>query len=160
MSVGQILGPGAGKAIKLPGVTAVFKVVNDRKPGDFVVLEVTADPSFAGPGPHVHDTYEELFYVLDGEFDFFLDSEVRRVGPGSFVNVPPGVMHDYRNHGTGPARFLGIACPAGLDRYFEEIRDLIGAGNLADVEELRRLRLRYNTVEPEDAPPGHWAEQR
>jgi mannose-6-phosphate isomerase-like protein (cupin superfamily) len=160
MSVGQILGPGAGKVIELPGVTAVFKVVNDRKPGDFVVLEVTAQPSFTGPGPHLHHTHEELFYVLDGEFDFFVDSEVRRVGPGSFVNVPPGVMHDYRNPGPGPARFLGIACPAGLDRYFEEIRDLIAAGNIADVEELRRVRLRFNTVEPEDAPPGHWAEQR
>ncbi len=145
--------------IGLPGVTAVFKAVNDRKPGDFVVLEVTADPSFAGPGPHVHHIHEELFYVLDGEFDFFVDGEVRRVGPGSFVNVPPGVMHDYRNPGTGPARFLGIAAPAGLDGYFEEIRALAAAGNLSQ-EELRRLRLRYDTEAPENALPGHWAEQR
>src|SRR5215469_7375782 len=97
MSVGQFLVPGAGKTIRLAGVTAVFKVVDDRKPGDYVVLEVTADPNFTGPGPHMHSTLEELFYVLDGEFDFFVGNEVQRVGAGSFINVPPGVMHDYRN---------------------------------------------------------------
>ena len=50
MSEGQILGPGAGKVIELPGVTAVFKAVNDREPGDFVVIELTADPALPGPG--------------------------------------------------------------------------------------------------------------
>src|SRR5690242_6316598 len=108
MREGQILAPGEGKVIALPGVTAVFKAVTDRNPGDFVVLELTADPGFAGPRPHVHHTHEELFYVLDGEFDFFVGGEIRRVGAGSFLNVPPGVMHDFRNPGTGPARWLGI----------------------------------------------------
>lgn len=160
MSAGQILDPGAGKTIRLAGVTAAFKVVSDRNPGDFVVLEVTADPNFAGPGPHVHHTFEELFYVLEGEFDFFVGNKVQRVVAGSFINVPPGVMHDYRNPGTDPARFLGIASPAGLDRYFEDLRDLIASGNLSNAAELRRVRLRHDTVEPENAPPGHWAEHR
>jgi mannose-6-phosphate isomerase-like protein (cupin superfamily) len=159
MREGQILAPGEGKVIALPGVTAVFKAVNDRKPGNFVVLELTADPGFAGPRPHIHHTHEELFYVLEGEFDFFVDGEIRRVGAGSFVNVPPGVMHDFRNPGTGPARWLGIASPAGLDRYFEEILTLVATDTFSE-EELRRLRLRYDTEEPEDAPAGHWSTQR
>jgi mannose-6-phosphate isomerase-like protein (cupin superfamily) len=125
--------------IALPGVTAVFKAVANRRPGDFVVLELTADPGFAGPRPHLHHRHEELFYVIDGQFDFFVDGEVRRVGPGSFVNVPPGVMHDFRNPGTEPARWLGIASPAGLDRYFEEVLALVAAGTFSE-EELRRLR--------------------
>jgi len=97
--------------------------------------------------------------VLEGQFDFFVDRDVRRVGPGSFVTVPPGVMHDFRNPGTDPARWLGIASPAGLDRYFEEILALVAAGTFSE-EELRRLRLRYDTEEPDDVPPGHWSEQR
>ncbi len=51
MTAGEILGPGQGKVIALPGVTAVFKAVADRRPGDFVVLELTVDPGFAGPRP-------------------------------------------------------------------------------------------------------------
>ena len=75
------------------------------------------------------------------------------------VNHVSALSHDFRNPGTGPARWLGIASPAGLDRYFEEILALVAAGNLSE-EELRRLRLRYDTEEPENAPPGHWSEQR
>ena len=159
MTAGEILGPGQGKVIALPGVTAVFKAVADPRPGDFVVLELTAEPGFAGPRPHVHHRHEELFYVLEGQFDFFVDGDVRRVGPGSFVTVPPGVMHDFRNPGTDPARWLGIASPAGLDRYFEEVLALVAAGTFSE-EELRRLRLRYDTEEPDDVPPGHWSEPR
>ena len=48
---------------------------------------------------------------------------------------------------------------AGLDRYFEEILALVAAGTFSE-EELRRLRLRYDTEEPDDVPPGHWSEPR
>ena len=75
MNAGEILGPGEGEVIALPGVTAVFKAVGDRRPGDFVVLELTADPGFAGPRPHLHRRHEELFYVLEGQFDFFVDGD-------------------------------------------------------------------------------------
>jgi mannose-6-phosphate isomerase-like protein (cupin superfamily) len=156
---GQILGPGQGKVVTLPGVTAVFKAVDNRSPGDFVMLELTVEPGFVGPRPHLHRTHEELFYVLEGEFDFFVGGEVRRLGPGSFANVPPGVMHDFRNAGTEPARWLGTVAPAGFDGYFEDILALVAAGRLSD-EELRRLRLQYDTEEPDEVPSGHWSASR
>src|SRR5207248_5634057 len=118
MSDAQILGPGGGKVIPLPGATIVFKALSGRESGDYVVGEFTAEPGFAGPRPHVHRTHEELFYVLEGEFDFLLGDRALRVGPGSFINVPPGVAHDFRNPGTVSARWLGIVCPAGFERYF------------------------------------------
>ncbi len=44
----------------------------------------------------------------------------RRV-PGSFVHLPKGVLHSYENAGTGPARFLTLMVPAGLEKFFEEV---------------------------------------
>jgi hypothetical protein len=52
-----------------------------------------------------------------------------------------------------------IASPAGLDRYFEEILALVAAGTFSE-EELRRLRRRYDTEEPDYAPPRHWSARR
>jgi hypothetical protein len=43
--------------------------------------------------------------------------------------------------------------------YFEEILALVATGTFSE-EELRRLRLRYDTEEPDDVPPGHWSEPR
>ena len=156
MSEGQVLEPGEGKVIPLPGATMVFKALSGRASGDYIVGEFTAEAGFAGPRPHLHRKHEELFYVLEGEFDFFTGEQFVRLGPGSFINVPPGVVHDFRNPGTLPARWLGIASPGGLDRYFEEVMALAAEGKLCE-EALRELRLRYDTVEPDHPPSGHWS---
>jgi oxalate decarboxylase/phosphoglucose isomerase-like protein (cupin superfamily) len=116
----------------------------------------TAAPGSAGPRPHVHRTFEELFYVLEGEFDFLLGV---RVGPGAFVHVPPGVAHDFRNPTGRPARWLGIVYPEALDRYFEQVRALAATGRFSAAA-LRELRWRYETDEPDVAPAAHWSPAR
>ena len=35
---------------------------------------------------------------------------------GTFVLVPPGVEHGFRNDGVEPVRILNIHAPAGFDR--------------------------------------------
>jgi mannose-6-phosphate isomerase-like protein (cupin superfamily) len=37
-------------------------------------------------------------------------------GPGTFVLVPPGVEHAFRNDGELPVRMLNVHAPAGFDR--------------------------------------------
>jgi mannose-6-phosphate isomerase-like protein (cupin superfamily) len=157
VSEGLVLFPGEGRRIPLPGATMVFKAVSGRAVGDYIVGEFTAEAGFAGPRPHIHRKHEELFYVLHGEFDFYLGDRSIRLGPGSFIHVPPGVVHDFRNPGVLPARWLGIASPGGLDRYFEEAMTLVAEGKLSEAA-LRDLRLRYDTEEPDQIPPGHWSE--
>jgi mannose-6-phosphate isomerase-like protein (cupin superfamily) len=36
--------------------------------------------------------------------------------PGTFVLVPPGVSHGFRNDGDRPVRMFSIHAPAGFDR--------------------------------------------
>src|SRR5829696_2150377 len=156
MSKGQVLRPGEGSVVPLPGATMVFKALSGRESGDYIVGEFTAQPGFAGPRPHMHRKHEELFYVVDGEFDFFVDDQTVRLGPGSFVSVPPGVLHDFRNPSERPARWLGIASPGGLDRYFDEVMTLVATGSLSE-ETLRELRGKYDTEEPAEIPSGHWS---
>ena len=159
MCDGGVLKPGEGHVVPLPGATMVFKAGSGRRPGDYVVGEFTAEPGFSGPRPHVHRTHEELFYVLEGEFDFYVGDHVERLGPGSFVSVPPGTVHDFRNPSGATARFLGIVAPDGFDRYFEEVKTLAASGKL-DEEALRELRIKYDTDELDHVPSGHWSQGR
>jgi mannose-6-phosphate isomerase-like protein (cupin superfamily) len=154
----EILPPGEGRVVSLPGATLVFKALSGLGPTDFVVAEFTAEPGFAGPRPHLHRAQEELFYIIEGEFDFFLEDRTLRLGAGAFITVPPGVLHDFRNPGSAPARWLGIVAPGGLERYFAEVQDLVAAGQLT-AETRRQLRLRYDTEEPDASPAGHWSAQ-
>ena len=41
-------------------------------------------------------------------------------GPGDFVNVPRGIVHCFRNTGTGTARMVLTFTPAGIEHWFAE----------------------------------------
>jgi hypothetical protein len=39
--------------------------------------------------------------------------------PGSVVFLPRGIPHQFRNAGTTPASFWGVAVPSGFEHFFE-----------------------------------------
>jgi len=51
------------------------------------------------------------FCVLDGEAEFTLGDEVVRVGAGTWVAVPAGMLHGSWNTGDGELRILNIHAP-------------------------------------------------
>jgi mannose-6-phosphate isomerase-like protein (cupin superfamily) len=65
---------------------------------------------------HVHDAEDDAFYIVEGEMTFTFGGEEAAAPPGTFVLVPPGVSHGFRNDGDVPVRMLNIHAPAGFDR--------------------------------------------
>jgi quercetin dioxygenase-like cupin family protein len=65
---------------------------------------------------HVHDGEDDAFYILEGELTFVLGGAEVTAPPGTFVLVPPGVEHGFRNDTEQPVRILNIHAPAGFDR--------------------------------------------
>jgi mannose-6-phosphate isomerase-like protein (cupin superfamily) len=65
---------------------------------------------------HVHSAEDDAFYILHGEMTFTLGDEEIAAPPGTFVLVPPGVAHGFRNAGEAPVRMLNIHAPAGFDQ--------------------------------------------
>src|SRR3954462_9105425 len=60
---------------------------------------------------HVHPDEDDAFYILEGEMTFLLGERQVTASPGTFVLVPPGVEHGFRNDGTRPVRMLNIHAP-------------------------------------------------
>ena len=65
---------------------------------------------------HVHDEEDDAFYIVEGEMTFLFGGRSEVAGPGTFVLVPPGVEHAFRNDGSIPVRMLNIHAPGGFDR--------------------------------------------
>ena len=65
---------------------------------------------------HVHEDEDDSFYILEGELTFLLGEETVAAPPGTFVLVPPGAQHGFRNDGAVPVRMLNVHAPAGFDR--------------------------------------------
>lgn len=64
---------------------------------------------------HTHDAEDDAFYIVEGEMTFVFGGEEAAAPPGTFVLVPPGVEHGFRNDGAQPVRMLNIHAPAGFD---------------------------------------------
>lgn len=72
-------------------------------------------PAEPGVRPHVHREHADAFYVLEGELVFRVGPELRPVqaGAGTFVAVPPGVVHGFDNDGPRWTSFLNFHAPSG-----------------------------------------------
>ena len=79
------------------------------------VSVITMAPGAHGPETHVHADEDDAFYILDGELKFLLDEGEVAAPAGTFVLVPPGVNHTFRNPLDTPTRVLNIHAPAGFD---------------------------------------------
>ena len=68
-----------------------------------------------GPGfsvrAHAHRDHVDSFYILEGEAEFTLGDEASRAGAGTWISVPAGVVHAFRNVADGDLRILNVHAP-------------------------------------------------
>ena len=124
MSEQEVLrGPAEGGTRLVGGGDYVtYKARSAETGGAYFCFEVSTTPGF-GPPLHRH-AYRELFYVLEGSYEFTFEREGRletvTAGAGSSVAVPPDVAHTFKNASNVPARLLFVHQPAALEEFFEE----------------------------------------
>ncbi|MBA60803.1 MAG: hypothetical protein CMJ76_00390 [Planctomycetaceae bacterium] len=61
--------------------------------------------------PHYHPLTEEIYYILAGVGEMTVGDEMRIVGPGDAIAIPPGAIHTIRNPGTQSLIFLCCCAP-------------------------------------------------
>lgn len=84
--------------------------------GGFSLMGAWTAPGQGTP-PHLQGD-DEAFYVLEGAYEFMVAGKVIEGRPGTFVFVPRGTPHAFRNVGTTPARMVIINTPAGFHEGF------------------------------------------
>jgi mannose-6-phosphate isomerase-like protein (cupin superfamily) len=107
----------------------------------FGMFESSFPPGTGMPFLHLHRSYEEAFYVLEGEVQFQLGSDEEHAGPGSAILIPAGVPHCFRNVGSGDVRWLVVTAPAEAVTLIEEA----GAVAPGDLDRLAELFDRYDS---------------
>jgi mannose-6-phosphate isomerase-like protein (cupin superfamily) len=65
--------------------------------------------------PHYHPLTEEIYYLLEGTGRMRIGDEVRDVGLGDAIAIPPGIIHTITNTGTVTLKFLCCCAPAYED---------------------------------------------
>src|SRR5690349_17423217 len=107
--------PGGGLSVENPvGGITTFTAMTETTGGALTALEGVAAPG-EGPPLHLHRTQDELIYTLEGRFHIKVGDELHDAAPGTFVFIPRGVAHTWRNIGDAPARFFAALMPAATE---------------------------------------------
>jgi quercetin dioxygenase-like cupin family protein len=102
-------------------------------------VEVRSEPGGIAPPLHVHARHAECFFVLEGELTFRLEDRELVAGAGTWVFVPPDVVHTFSVTSDTRARFLDIHTPScGFGAF---VRGLQAARS---EDELREVRAAFD----------------
>lgn len=146
--------PGGGRQVELgPGGTVRLKVEGIHSKGQMVLYEFTMPPRTSGPSTHIHENWDEAFYVLDGEVTFDVDGEVRKVPSGGCVFVAGRVPHTFWNASDQPATNLTVLTPSGLENLFDGISAAIESG--AEGNEIHALFEKFEVEAVDDGRPAY-----
>ena len=115
-----VVRPGAGRPYEMGGMHARFLADGAETAGRYNVSEWWLEPHTLGPGAHSHDE-DDVFYVLAGTMDFLVDDEWIAAPVGSFVLVPGGTTHTFKNSGDERTGALNIGAPGGFEAHMPDI---------------------------------------
>lgn len=80
----------------------------------FGVWDTTLDFG-VGIQPHVHEDFEEVYYILSGRGRMRIGDEEEEVGEGALVYIPPGKVHTIACTSAEPLRFVTLTVAVGAE---------------------------------------------
>jgi mannose-6-phosphate isomerase-like protein (cupin superfamily) len=128
------VGLGEGRALRV--LSSQLEVKAGADAGlRFGMFHSSFPPGAGMPLLHVHHSYEEAFYLLEGQVQFQLGSSDVHASAGSAILVPAGVPHCFRNSGGDDVAWMVVGAPAAAVTLIEEA-GAVGPGQLDLMEEI------------------------
>lgn len=125
------------------GGTMEVLATKEQSGGAFGVITATdTDPANSGPGMIVQNKNVEMWYVLEGTYEFTAGGKTYEGGPGSFVAVDAGQVHTFK--AKTPGKLLMIYTPGGFEHFFMDWEKQ----GLAFGPDLGKLEASYGVTRP------------
>jgi mannose-6-phosphate isomerase-like protein (cupin superfamily) len=81
-----------------------------------------AEPFAAGPPKHIHDGFDEIFEIENGELTIWVDGEVKKLHPGEKILIRKGTPHKPYNETGETIRLKGsFAFPEKFAFYLQQV---------------------------------------
>lgn len=109
------------------GSKFTIKVLTSESDNKYTVLDVLHAPNL-GPAEHQHPAGPEIFYIVEGDYEFFLNSESIKAKAGDVVCVPTNTPHRFVTGKNGGHAL--VVSPPNLELYFWEVSKLLAKGDV------------------------------
>lgn len=145
----EIFNPRTGQSMK-------FEVVQPA----LLRLECLSPPSSEREPEHFHPRQSNRFVVTEGTLTFLVEGELRQVGAGKEIVIPPGIAHLCWNDGPQSARYSQEFLPAlNTAEFLEFTFHLAAAGKLNEsgrpniLQALVLTEAYWNEIRHTNPPP-------
>jgi quercetin dioxygenase-like cupin family protein len=138
-----VLGPNDGHVGRLGSIGVRFMLSGEDTGGGFSLVEHPMPARALAAPLHRHTHEDEYSFILEGRVGALLGDEVVFGQPGDLIFKPRGQWHTFWNDGDTPARILEMISPAGFERYFEEMVELLLGPGPPEPHDLGDVAARY-----------------
>jgi mannose-6-phosphate isomerase-like protein (cupin superfamily) len=149
----KIVGPKDGKAGTLGSIGVRFMIDGGETDENFSLVEHPMPPRHLAAPLHKHSREDEYSFVLEGRMGALLGDDVVYAEAGDLVFKPRDQWHTFWNAGDTDCRILEIISPAGFEKYFDEMVDLMADGP-PEMEKLVDMGARYGLEADPTTIPG------
>ena len=147
----RIVRPGEGNRVRAFGNEIEF-MLSGAQTADSLTVGIASVPVGNGPPPHVHYSEDELFLILEGEYNIYLNGDWTTVSPGTVVYLPRGSVHTFKVVGDKPGRHWTLQTPSGFERYFTQAAEIFAAPGKPDLARLAAITKEYGAEFAPAAP--------
>ncbi len=124
-----------------------FKLLSADTNGDMSVFISSNNRKGDGPPLHIHQSIDEFFCVLEGEFLFQVGDEKTRLKPGDTMFVPRSVSHAFNCVSSRPGKLLVTIQPArNMENFFREVAKLLPATGAPDMVAMQKLYAAHDST--------------
>ena len=130
---------GQGKMIEFIGIR--HKLTPQQTNSGYYLFEFELDPE-SGNRLHRHQYEDEVVYVIEGAIEIRLEDQKSQATKGGVAHMPKGIPHALYNPLKTISKYLAMAVPGGMDKFFDELAEAQEAGQLDDAAH-RAISLKY-----------------
>lgn len=127
--------PGKGTPARIRRFGTIVQISGADTEGSVAVLEHELIEGTLAMPLHRHQA-SEVLHVLSGTLSVQVDKDVHTIASGSSIAIPAGRMHTFwvGPDEPGPARFIAVVSPAGLEAYYEDVSKHVPRSGAPEME--------------------------
>lgn len=100
-------------------ITAKIIVGDNESEGRYTIVDSVWKLGFVVPD-HYHKKHFEVFYLLSGSAEWTVNGETHELKPGDAVYIPANSVHNAKQLGKEPTKFLLIYSPGDHETHYEQ----------------------------------------
>ena len=131
--------------LKGPTASTTFLAPGSMTRRQFGLFRRDMQPHAGGPEAHIHRTFSESFYMLEGRVRFYDGRDWVEAKAGDFLYVPKSGIHAFNADSDEPSSMLILFAPGkARERFFREMEAIRKSGRELTDDQWTELYARHD----------------